>query len=675
MKITKIILFFLILFLYGLTNVLAETVKQGKYQIEILPQDKWVLSPETITNSDAIEASQGIKYLLKSEQFNFVSPEKEVYQRVRMEVSSAEGLKEASKLNILYNPAFEQLHLNNITVIRNNKVINKLLAQNIQLIQREEEIESGIYNGNVTAFVLLDDIRVGDIVDYSYTLIGSNPVLGEKKYTSFNLNYGVDLGRLFVRVINPTDKKIYLDQNYGNDNPVKKVRNHVTALTWDLKSIKAITVEDRLPSWYNPLKTIYVSQYKNWSQVSSWANHLFDINYDTPLVKKTVASLHLQGLSKKEQVSKILQFVQEDIRYFGLELGMNSHKPHLPDTTISKRFGDCKDKSILMVALLKQIGVSAYPALVSSFRGFQIDKIQPSPALFNHVITKVIIDGKTYWLDGTALHQKGNLDDIAFFNYHNALVIKPHQRKLTPIKRPANKKSTIQVVETIDMEDYDKPAKLQIESIYKGRQAEIIRSSISRNGEKDLSKYYFNYFSSIYQDVKIDKPIKIKDDHKNNVIIVEENYTIGKFLQVEKNRRSFETIADAIVDYVQLPKMVSRKMPLNNYFPTQVNQQISVSLPNDVKWSKDKLVENVNSQYLNYKRTITSNANHLNINYHYQPLSYYVDAKNSKSFTEDLSKIKQSLNRSFEVPGFYDMDVNKRTDNLKSLVKKLLKRK
>jgi len=158
MKITKIICL-LYLGLISL-NLQATEIIQGKFRIQILPTESWVKAITPTNKSNTTQSTQGIKYLLKSVQLNFVNPEREIYNHLRMEVTSAVGLKEASKINIQYNPAFEKLRLNSINVARNQKVINKLLRKNIKLIQREEEIESGIFSGTVTAFILLDDVRV-----------------------------------------------------------------------------------------------------------------------------------------------------------------------------------------------------------------------------------------------------------------------------------------------------------------------------------------------------------------------------------------------------------------------------------------------------------------------------------------------------------------------------------
>jgi len=98
-----------------------------------------------------------------------------------------------------------------------------------------------------------------------------------------------------------------------------------------------------------------------------------------------------------------------DIRYFGAELGVNTHRPTAPDKVLAQRFGDCKDKVLLLISLLRRLDIPASPVLVStSFRG-GIGELLPSPLAFDHVIMRVAMPGVFFWLDATRSHQTGTL--------------------------------------------------------------------------------------------------------------------------------------------------------------------------------------------------------------------------------------------------------------------------
>ena len=96
-----------------------------------------------------------------------------------------------------------------------------------------------------------------------------------------------------------------------------------------------------------------------------------------------------------------LRFVQDDVRYTGLEIGAGAYRPSQPGVVLARRFGDCKDKVFLLVTLLRAMGVEAYPALVHSRMGIGVAERAPSPGAFDHVIAKVRFKDRDYWLDAT----------------------------------------------------------------------------------------------------------------------------------------------------------------------------------------------------------------------------------------------------------------------------------
>ena len=69
-------------------------------------------------------------------------------------------------------------------------------------------------------------------------------------------------------------------------------------------------------------------------------------------------------------------------------MGRGSHEPQQPAVVLAQRYGDCKDKALLLAALLRELGVEAYPALVNTKLRQRLDDYLPSPFLFDHVITR-----------------------------------------------------------------------------------------------------------------------------------------------------------------------------------------------------------------------------------------------------------------------------------------------
>ena len=107
--------------------------------------------------------------------------------------------------------------------------------------------------------------------------------------------------------------------------------------------------------------------------------------------------------SDEDKARAIFQWVEENVRYVAVELGMSAYQPHSAADVFEKRYGDCKDMANLLKCMLGVAGIKANLALLlAQSEHFPTSKELPSPGQFNHCIAQTVINGKTYWLDATA---------------------------------------------------------------------------------------------------------------------------------------------------------------------------------------------------------------------------------------------------------------------------------
>src|SRR5207248_3294814 len=100
-----------------------------------------------------------------------------------------------------------------------------------------------------------------------------------------------------------------------------------------------------------------------------------------------------EGADEPARALPALRFVQDDVRYLGIEIGPSSHRPHPPAAVLDQRFGDCKDKSLLLVTLLRALGVEAWPVLLHTSLGRALDEWLPTAVAFNHVVVLARVGG------------------------------------------------------------------------------------------------------------------------------------------------------------------------------------------------------------------------------------------------------------------------------------------
>lgn len=135
----------------------------------------------------------------------------------------------------------------------------------------------------------------------------------------------------------------------------------------------------------------------DWSGIAAWwAGLLRAVPRGAPGVRAETERV-VRALSptatKLEKLAALARYAQRDVRYVAIEVGVGGYIPHAPAEAIGKKYGDCKDKALLLVDLLAAAGIEAYPVLIRLDRFGRIDRDFPSPFDFNHAIAALPVAG------------------------------------------------------------------------------------------------------------------------------------------------------------------------------------------------------------------------------------------------------------------------------------------
>ncbi len=96
---------------------------------------------------------------------------------------------------------------------------------------------------------------------------------------------------------------------------------------------------------------------------------------------------------KRRRIAALAEFARRQVRYVAVEVGIGGYRPHTPQQVMERLWGDCKDKALLLVDLLNEAGIEAYPALARLDPNGRVDRDFPSPFQFNHMIVAVPAEG------------------------------------------------------------------------------------------------------------------------------------------------------------------------------------------------------------------------------------------------------------------------------------------
>ena len=519
----------------------------------------------------------GIYDILNDHQVRVADDAETQFFRIARKVLSPSGVQNASELSLDFDPSFERLIIHEIDVIRDGVRIDALDADEIRVIDKEDDSESRIYDGQRTALIFIKDVRPGDVIDYSWSLDGANPIL-EGRYTDeYDLSSAVPAGRIRHRLV----WKAGLPLQWRGLDPAITTSNGEQFLVWERTGVGALDLEDATPSWFEPWESVEVTEFASWSEVARWADTMFQLDArSTDEVKQLAARIIGEHPTRDARVTAAIRFVQDEIRYLGIEMGKNSHQPHQPWETLEARWGDCKDKTLLLVALLRELGLEAYPALVNTRLAHRLEEKLPSPFLFDHVIAQVVEHGRVYWIDGTIADQGGTLPTIETPSSGWALVVRPDTQRLTAVT--TNTKGSTLVEQTYTTTDYAKPTLLTVKTTYTGAVADSVRSYLASLSLEDFAHERINDLAVDQPKIEADGLPLVRDDRLRNVIVVVEKYLVPE-LWAEGSWTWYPRLIDA---RLTRPKTMIRSMPLAFEYPLDLVQTVTFNFAEDVPVEK-----------------------------------------------------------------------------------------
>jgi hypothetical protein len=498
------------------------------------------------------------------------------------------GVGQVSEIAIHFNPAYQSLQLHGVAVTRAGVRRELTATVPVRLVQREEELEQGIQDGLVTALISPDDVTVGDLVDVSYSVAGANPIFGGRSFGFLGVDSAFPVEALELRLVEAPGRPL---QVRAHADPLPLKRRTVAGRTeyhLRLRKLKAVQAEAEAPAWRNGVNWLEYSEFGSWKDVVDWGMALYDIPDATgPGFEAVYASLAAGATSQADFAARALRYTQETIRYLGLEFGEGSHRPNAPELVIARKFGDCKDKSLLLTRLLRRHGIDAAPALVGTGYREGIASALPGPGVFDHVITRVVLDGRRYWLDGTRLYQGGRLDRIGVIDYGQALVLEPGQAAPAPMFPEFPLELSSSVEEHYYATDFSGPVRFVVTSRYLGNAAESQRYQLRSTSRAALQDKLLDYYSQFHDGIAVAAPLEVRDDVDGNVVTVTETYRVPDFWRREGKMLSHRMLVLAFHGLLDTPREVNRRSPLLLSQPRYVSSRSYVHYPTDVKMKLD----------------------------------------------------------------------------------------
>lgn len=562
-------------------------VSSGAYAADKAPADKPVIGPapawvRPVAPTAAAKADEAAVRVLLSDQQVALEPGRQtVYSALTLRIQTPQGLA-AGNISVPWRPDTDVLSVHKLLIRRGAQAIDVLASgQTFTVVRREQNLESATLDGVLTANIQPEGLQVGDILEFASSVTSSDPVMRGHVEAIAGAWNGFPIGRAHLRLQWPAAVPVRVRATGPLAMPKPVKANGVTNVEWTIDGVEPVAPPRGAPPRYRIGRLVESTDFASWADLSALMAPLFGKAAVLPAAGPLRAELErIRGASSDPRVraEAALALVQDRIRYVALAMGAGGLVPADAATTWSRRYGDCKAKTALLLALLRELGIAVDAVLVSTTYGDGLDARLPMIGLFDHVIVRAEIAGRTYWLDGTRSGDTG-LDRLTTPAFGWGLPVAPSEAVLVrmvpaPLDVPG-RSVTIRIDASAGL---SAPAPARIETILHGDEAVGANAGLVNLAVDARDRALREYWKGQYDFIEV-KTVGAAFDAKTG----EERLTMEGVASMDWSGGSYETDGTSVgyrADFARDPGS-DRDAPFAVPYPYFTRTQETILLPRE----------------------------------------------------------------------------------------------
>lgn len=610
-----------------------------KVQFYQMPLPHWVTKVTIPPIPDAKYTEDSI-ILLIDKQLNVDTSTE--FHHVAKKLITAEGIRHHSSLEITFDPSFQTVTLHHIHLYRHGESVDYVATDDAYLIKTG--------NSRLWALTcLINDIREGDTLEYSYSVQGRHPSFHNYAVDQSYFQYPYSVERIFYRITGTEPCRINLKTH---NVPVEPYRNQIDdchwECVWNVVHVPPYQTEPRQPVWYQNAPWAQISEFADWSEVALWGNNLFRLPSTIPANLVTKTTRWMKAFPSPEQRAlAAVRYVQDSLE---LEDMQQLHAPSDIKTILQKASGDTVDKAYLLKVLLALMDIDSTPAGVNASYRQVIDEWLPSPSAFDRILLRIKVNQTNYWVDPSQSLQGGDLNSNSCGLYKRALLFEPSSRGLTTLSyypiRPQIESHVIYYLWPDQLQ-----SSLLIETTLRDTRADLLRNTVKVLGKSALCHAFKSTYRELHGDLEHACEPDIEDDRARNIIVIREHYHIkNPWILAEKGRRKTLQLAPLTVTS-ELPtvQMFSRRLPMALEYPLHIIETVQVIAP-DYTWEEPVRERQFLSQALNGRVKLNSSGDTLTLRTEVRTLTDYLAAAEVEEHAELMAELHEESRIDVDIP-------------------------
>ncbi|MES2753417.1 MAG: DUF3857 domain-containing protein [Pseudomonadota bacterium] len=452
-------------------------------------------APEWVTPAPAIDVAKvgadAPFVLLLDNQQRLQDGQVWNYVDTASRVASNQALTSLGTVQLPWQPAQGDLIIHRAEILRGTQRIDLVAGKDpFAILRREQNLAKRMLDGMLTATMAVPGLQVGDVLHFTFSITRKDPTLKGDMQSVAQLVFSPNrVGFARNRLIWPVGTEVKWRSYADNMNAQPVTVGKYRELTLTLPLPKPADRPNDAPLRFQPLPILEATTFADWGAVSRVMVPLYAttglITPGSPLAGE-VTRIRQASSDPLKRTALALQLVQDKIGYLLLGMDTGNYVPQAPALTWDTRYGDCKAKTLLLLALLHALEIEAEPVLASVKAGGLVTTRLPSAAAFDHVLVRATVAGQTLWLDGT--DGGARLEDLADTPDFGAVlpVRAAGAEPLTIVQRPAARPGIVTVVDLDQSAGVGLPAPFAITITIRGATAELLRNAKAQGTEEQL---------------------------------------------------------------------------------------------------------------------------------------------------------------------------------------------
>lgn len=352
------------------------------------------LTAETYPNADTVMVSEHIR-----DEY-FADGTSVTWDDEYIKVLTEKGKRERRTVSLYYTLPYGTAVFKRIEVIKpDGAVVPVDIAKQGRVMVDRSQMKANIYNPNAKLLkVTIPAVEIGDTLH----LVSNRDTVKARVPNTWSeyrvFEYTAPIKHITYEVIGPASlplRNIRLrDEVPGTVRHTKEEQGDKLVYRWQINDVPRMYKEPKMPALHTVVQRLLISTIPDWQDISRWYWNLClpHLETVTPAMREKTAELTRDASTRDQKIEALFTFVSQQIRYMGIttETEAPGYEPHDVKITFENRYGVCRDKAVLLAAMLRLADVPAYPVLIHN--GPKKDEGVPQP-FFNHAITAAE-DGK-----------------------------------------------------------------------------------------------------------------------------------------------------------------------------------------------------------------------------------------------------------------------------------------